>query len=80
MAKAIDMGEYYRIPCDSRDLNYDKYFTEGNEKVSEIEDYHSHNTARLDVEGMKRLLLKLRFIREDLGLEEKANTVEIKSE
>lgn len=80
MAKAIDMGEYYRIPCDSRDLNYDKYFTEGNEKVSEIEDYHSHNTARLDVEGMKRLLLKLRFIREDLGLEERANTVEIKSE
>ena len=80
MAKAIDMGEYYRIPCDSRDLNYDKYFTEGNEKVSVIEDYHSHNTARLDVEGMKRLLLKLRFIREDLGLEEKANTVEIKSE
>ena len=80
MAKAIDMGEYYRIPCDSRDLNYDKFFTEGNEKVSEIEDYHSHNTARLDVEGMKRLLLKLRFIREDLGLEEKANTVEIKSE
>lgn len=80
MAKAIDMGEYYRIPCDSRDLNYDKYFTEGNEKVSVIEDYHSHNTTRLDVEGMKRLLLKLRFIREDLGLEEKANTVEIKSE
>ncbi|MDY4043106.1 MAG: polysaccharide biosynthesis protein, partial [Marinifilaceae bacterium] len=80
MAKAIDMGEYYRIPCDSRDLNYDKYFTEGNEKVSVIEDYHSHNTERLDVEGMKRLLLKLRFIREDLGLEEKANTVEIKSE
>ena len=80
MAKAIDMGEYYRIPCDSRDLNYDKFFTEGNEKVSVIEDYHSHNTARLDVEGMKRLLLKLRFIREDLGLEEKANTVEIKSE
>ena len=80
MAKAIDMGEYYRIPCDSRDLNYDKFFTEGNEKVSVIEDYHSHNTTRLDVEGMKRLLLKLRFIREDLGLEEKANTVEIKSE
>lgn len=53
MAKAIDMGEYYRIPCDSRDLNYDKYFTEGNEDIAKIEDYHSHNTARLDVEGMK---------------------------
>ncbi len=68
MAKAIDMGEYYRIPCDTRDLNYDKYFIEGNEKISEVEDYHSHNTARLDVEGMKKLLLKLRFIREDLRL------------
>lgn len=68
MAKAIDMGEYYRIPCDTRDLNYDKFFVEGNEEVSKIEDYHSHNTARLDVEGMKRLLLKLEFIKEDLGL------------
>lgn len=80
MAKAIDMGEYYRIPCDTRDLNYDKFFTEGNADVARIEDYHSHNTARLDVEGMKRLLLKLRFIREDLGLEEKAKSHEIKSE
>lgn len=80
MAKAIDMGEYYRIPCDNRDLNYDKFFTEGNEDVAKIEDYHSHNTARLDVEGMKQLLLKLRFIREDLGLEEKAKSSEIKSE
>lgn len=80
MAKAIDMGEYYRIPCDTRDLNYDKFFTEGNEDVARIEDYHSHNTARLDVEGMKQLLLKLRFIREDLGMEEKAKSSEIKSE
>ena len=53
MAKAIDMGDYYRIPCDTRDLNYDKFFTEGNEDVSKIEDYHSHNTSHLDVEGMK---------------------------
>ena len=53
MARAIDMGDYYRIPCDTRDLNYDKFFTEGNEKVSKIEDYHSHNTVRLDIEGMK---------------------------
>ena len=80
MAKAIDMGGYYRIPCDARDLNYDKFFTEGNENIAQIEDYHSHNTVRLDVEGMKTLLLKLRFIREDLGLEEKAKTAEIKSE
>ena len=68
MAKAIDMGRYYRIPCDSRDLNYDKYFVEGEEKVTRFESYHSHNTTRLDVEGMKELLLKLKFIREDLGL------------
>ena len=68
MAKAIDMGEYYRIPCDNRDLNYDNYFNKGDEDISRIEDYHSHNTARLDVEGMKTLLLKLPFIREDLEL------------
>ena len=69
MSKAEDMGDYYRIPCDTRDLNYDKFFVEGSEEVSKIEDYHSHNTSRLDVEGMKELLLKLDFIREDLGLE-----------
>lgn len=69
MAKAIDMGEYYRVPCDTRDLNYDKYFVEGNEDIARIDHYHSHNTRRLDVEGMKQLLLKLQFIREDLGLE-----------
>ena len=67
MAKAEDMGEYFRIPCDTRDLNYDKFFVEGQEKVSVIEDYHSHNTARLDVEGMKKLLLKLEMIRDDIG-------------
>jgi UDP-glucose 4-epimerase len=80
MAKAIDMGDYYRIPCDTRDLNYDKFFTDGSEEVSKIEDYHSHNTRRLDVEGMKELLLKLRFIREDLGLIEKTQAKEIRSE
>lgn len=67
MAKAEDMGEYFRIPCDTRDLNYDKFFVDGQEKVSVIEDYHSHNTARLDVEGMRKLLLKLDMIREDIG-------------
>ena len=80
MSKAIDMGEYYRIPCDNRDLNYDKFFTEGNESVSRTEDYHSHNTRRLDVEGMKEMLLRLRFIREDLGLMERAKPREIRSE
>lgn len=69
MARARDMDDYYCIPCDTRDLNYDKYFVEGNEKISEIEDYDSHNTDRLDIEGMKQLLLKLNSIRQDLGLE-----------
>lgn len=68
MAKAEDMGEYFRIPCDTRDLNYDKFFVDGQEKVSAIEDYHSHNTARLDVEGMKKLLLKLEMIREEVKI------------
>lgn len=67
MAKAEDMGGYYRIPCDDRDLNYDKYFSEGQEKVSKLEDYHSHNTQRLDIEGMKELLLKLDIIQNDLN-------------
>ncbi|MGV8093755.1 MAG: polysaccharide biosynthesis protein [Mangrovibacterium sp.] len=80
MVKAIDMGDYYRIPCDTRDLNYDKFFIEGDEEVSRIEDYHSHNTKRLDVEGMKKLLIKLRFVREDLGLQEKSRVKEIISE
>lgn len=80
MSKAIDMGEYFRIPADNRNLNYGKYFTEGESKVSEVEDYTSHNTQRLGVEGMKQLLLKLRFVRENLGLQEKSQTKEFKSE
>ena len=68
MARAEDMDNYYRIPCDSRDLNYDKFFVEGSEVDSQIEDYHSHNTHRLDVEEMKQLLLKLDIVREDLNL------------
>ena len=80
MAKAIDMGNYYRIPCDTRDLNYDKFFTEGSEDLSRIEDYHSHNTRRLDVEGMKEQLLRLRFIQEDLGMVERAKPRDIRSE
>jgi UDP-glucose 4-epimerase len=66
MANSIDMGKYYRIPCDARDLNYDKYFVEGQEEIAQIEDYHSHNTTRLDLVGMKDLLLKLPVVRKDV--------------
>ena len=79
MARAIDMGSYYRIPCDGRDLNYDKV-EGGNPEIDKMEEYHSHNTARLDVEGMKVLLHKLTFIREDLGLQLRAKAKEIRSE
>jgi UDP-glucose 4-epimerase len=67
MAKAEDMGRYYRVPADNRDLNYKKYFVEGEEKISELDDYTSHNTDRLDVEGVKQLLLKLDYIKEQLN-------------
>ncbi|WOX05443.1 polysaccharide biosynthesis protein [Microbulbifer pacificus] len=63
MACAEDRGDYYRVPPDLRDLNYAKFFEQGEEKISRAEDYNSHNTQRLDVEGMERLLLKLDFIR-----------------
>ena len=66
MAKSEDMGNYFRIPAENRDLNYDKYFVEGQEEIATIEDYHSHNTTRLDVEGMKALLMKLDIIKEDI--------------
>lgn len=62
MLVAEDQGQYYRIPADNRDLNYEKFFEEGDTKITKIEDYNSHNTTRLDVEGMKALLLKLEFI------------------
>ena len=79
MARAIDCGDYYRIPCDARDLNYDK-IERGNPDIEKMEEYHSHNTARLDVLGMKKLLHKLTFIREDLGLQARAKAKEIRSE
>ena len=66
MAHAHDMGGYYRIPADNRDLNYAKYFSEGEEKISRLDDYTSHNTERLNVEQVKALLLKLDFIQEAL--------------
>lgn len=59
MANAEDMGNYYRIPADNRDMNYDKFFIEGQKEIATIDDYHSHNTVRLDVEGMKELLKKV---------------------
>ena len=66
MAKAEDMGHYYRIPADNRDLNYARYFSEGEEKLSLLDDYTSHNTNRLAVEQIKQLLLKLDYIKEEL--------------
>src|SRR5450830_187931 len=66
MAKAQDMGGYYRIPADNRDLNYAQFFSEGEESISLQEDYTSHNTERLNVEQVKSLLLKLDFIKEEL--------------
>lgn len=66
MAHAKDMGGYYRIPADNRDLNYAKYFSEGEESISLLEDYTSHNTTRLDVAQVKVLLSKLDFIKEAL--------------
>jgi UDP-glucose 4-epimerase len=66
MVKAIDMGNYFRIPADNRDLNYEQYFSKGEPDMTKIEEYHSHNTVRLDVEGTKKLLLKLPLIRKDV--------------
>ena len=63
MLHAIDQGYYFRVPADQRDLNYGKYVETGNLRISEVTDYNSHNTERLEVEGMKKLLLKLEFIR-----------------
>ncbi|SBT08512.1 UDP-glucose 4-epimerase [Candidatus Accumulibacter aalborgensis] len=66
MAKAEDRGRYYRIPADNRDLNYNKYFVEGETKISEFDDYTSHNAECLDLDGVKKLLLELDYIQEQL--------------
>ncbi len=66
MAKADDLGQYYRIPADNRDLNYDQYFIDGNRSQSEYDEYHSHNTKRLSVKEMKSMLLNIDIIRKDL--------------
>ena len=67
MAKAEDMGRYYRIPADNRDLNYEKYFVEGETHITEVDDYTSHNTQRLNVDEVKTLLLNLDYIQEMLN-------------
>jgi UDP-glucose 4-epimerase len=74
MVKAIDEGNYFRIPADTRDLNYSKFFTEGQAKVSEAQEYNSHNTRQLNLEETKQLLLKLSVIRQDI-LNEKPEAV-----
>lgn len=67
MLKAEDMGDFYRIPADNRDLNYAQYFSEGKEDIASIDDYHSHNTEQLDVEGMKKLIGALPLIKSSLS-------------
>ena len=66
MAKAEDMGDFYRVPADNRDLNYAQYFSEGEEEVAEIEDYHSHNAEQQGVEGLKKLITTLPLIRKEV--------------
>jgi UDP-glucose 4-epimerase len=66
MLKAEDMGDFYRIPADNRDLNYARYLSEGEQEVSVVEDYHSHNTEQLGVEGMKKLLVQLPLIKKEV--------------
>jgi UDP-glucose 4-epimerase len=67
MSKAVDIGKFYRIPADTRDLNYNLYFTNGESKISKIEDYTSHNTERLDLEETINLLIKLDLVKKNLG-------------
>lgn len=67
MAKAIDLGRFYRIPADLRDLNYNQYFTEGDQRIAQAEEYTSHNTERLDVAGLAKILIKLDYIQEALN-------------
>lgn len=63
---SIDMGDFYRVPADNRDLNYDKYFVEGNEELTKVEEYNSHNTKRLSIAEIKDKLLSLEFIQNEL--------------
>ena len=67
MVKAEDLGDFYRIPADTRDLNYNRFFIEGEAQIAQMEEYNSHNTFRLNIEETKKLLLRLDFIQEDIG-------------
>ena len=67
MVRVEDMGHYFRIPADNRDLNYDKYFVEGESDISRLDDYTSHNTRRLTVEEVRQVLLQLSIVREALN-------------
>jgi UDP-N-acetylglucosamine 4,6-dehydratase/5-epimerase len=69
--KAKDLGNYYRVPADNRDLNYDEYFVEGNEKLSTMDEYNSHNTKRLNIDEVKRKLLSLSYIKEEIKIWQK---------
>jgi UDP-glucose 4-epimerase len=66
MVKAVDMGDYYRIPADTRDLNYDKFFEEGEEVITQAGEYHSHNTHRLNEEELKQMILELHEVQDEL--------------
>jgi UDP-N-acetylglucosamine 4,6-dehydratase/5-epimerase len=66
LARAEDCGNYYRVPADTRDLNYNIYFSEGQSKVSNLEDYNSHNTQRLDEAALIELLLRLDYVQSEL--------------
>jgi UDP-N-acetylglucosamine 4,6-dehydratase/5-epimerase len=68
MVKAHDLGDYYRIPADTRDLNYAQYFSEGRKSIDQIGEYHSHNTVRLDEEGLIKLLMKLPEVKSELSV------------
>ena len=70
-ANAIDLGEFYRVPADKRDLNYDKYFKEGNESRNTLTEFNSNNTELLNVEQVKEAMLKLSYINEELRRERK---------
>jgi UDP-glucose 4-epimerase len=66
MVKAEDMGDFYRVPADNRDLNYAMYFSEGKRDITKVEDYHSHNTERLDLERVKKLISGLGLVRKEI--------------
>jgi UDP-glucose 4-epimerase len=67
MARAVDLGDYFRIPADTRDLNYDKFFVDGEQSVTVATDYTSHNTKRLSISEVKETLLKLDLIKGAIG-------------